>query len=215
MPDRRQGAYACEDDAREALAATARSLGAAPSAACVSLRWHRSGAAGFLVTMPSTAVEPATPDDVAWVSLEDGWPGNEAGADRPTQGRKHPEWRLHRDLYRQRSDLSAIIRSRPVFSTTLACIEAIQQNGVPAFHPDVALAGGDSIRCAARAPFGSSTLSERVAVALESRAACLLADWGLLAAGHSLPAAVALSAMVEALAQIYWQILKSGVSPVE
>jgi L-fuculose-phosphate aldolase len=194
--------YACEDDARDALAAAAAALDAVSPSAALSLRWRRSGAAGFLVTCPPGREAPAGQRTVVWTMLE------ERASDQPNPGTPAAEWRLHRDLYRQLHDVGAIVRSRPVFSTTLACTAAIRCQGIPAFHPDVALAGGDTIRCAAPAPFGSSDLSDHALAALEGRSACLLAACGLLVTGATLQGAAALSVQIEALAQIYCQILQ-------
>ena len=101
-----------------------------------------------------------------------------------------------------------IIRSRPVFCTALACMRAIQRAGIPAFHPDVALAGGDSIRCARRRPPDRPAAVERCLAALRiDRPACSPAG-GLLVTAPTLQAAAALSAEIEALAQIYCQVLQ-------
>lgn len=211
MPERRPWPYASEDDAREAMLAAAGAPGAAPGSVSLSLRWRRSGAAGFLLTARSalpfgkaqvtSSASTARLEGIRWLTLADS-PVDERRAD-PSM-----EWRLHRAVFRQRSDVFAIIRSRPVFSTALACDPSVQEAGIPAFHPDVLIAGGDSIRCAAHAPLGSPSLSGHVLAALQGRSACLLAARGLLAIGPSLQEAMDLSAEIEALAQIYCQVLQ-------
>lgn len=205
MPERSRSSQGCEDDAREALLAAARATPSGP--ASLSVRWRRSGADGFLLAPDPSQGRVAAPDDVAWMALDAGGPPqNEAGSARPD--RPPADWRLHRDLYRHRAEVGAVIRSRPVYCTTLACSARIQAQGIPAFHPDVALAGGDSIRCAA--PVDSFASFEHVAAALEGRAACLLAACGLLATGATLQAATVLAAEIETLARIYWQVLLMG-----
>ena len=44
---------------------------------------------------------------------------------------------------------------------------------IPAFHYIVGLAGGNNIRCAKYATFGSQELSDNAIVALKDRLACL------------------------------------------
>jgi L-fuculose-phosphate aldolase len=77
----------------------------------------------------------------------------------------------------------------------------------------VAAAGGDDIRCAEYATFGTRELAERVVVALEGRLACLLAHHGVLACGTSLARAAALAAEVEHLARTYLAARALGEPP--
>ena len=73
-----------------------------------------------------------------------------------------------------------------MFTTTLACL----RREIPRFHYMVAVAGGDSIRCAPYATFGTQALSDHALAALEGRSACLLANHGMIAIGAT-PAATA------------------------
>ena len=72
-----------------------------------------------------------------------------------------------------------MVHTHPSFATTLACLH----REVPAFHYMVAVAGGDNIRCAPYATFGTQALSDHALTALEGRKACLLANHGLIALG--------------------------------
>jgi len=98
------------------------------------------------------------------------------------------------------------VHTHAPFATTLACLS----RGIPAFHYMVAVAGGRDIRCAPYATFGTQELSDHALAALEGRRACLLAHHGMIAVGASLPAALALAAEVETLAEIYWRALQIG-----
>lgn len=221
MPERLPAFHACEDDARAALLATALALSGEHAQASgltgctrLSLRWGRSGAEGFLIVRATLASPGSTLDDIVWLALDD---CRQPAGTGPIQERETLEppaaWRLHQDIYRRRREVGAIIGSRPPFCTTLACLARVQRDGIPAFHPDVACVGGDSIRCAAHAPVDwpataqPQAFCEHVAAALKDRAACLLAGRGLLATGATLRAAAELSAEVERLARIYWQVL--------
>lgn len=208
MPERLPAAFRCEDDERGALMAAAQTPAGAgigmDKSASLSMRWRRSSADGLLITPGVSPGRAATPDQVAWVSMQAGGSPDNEGSRPP------PQWRVHRDIYRQRPGVGAIVQARAVFSTTLACTARIQQEGIPAFHPGIALAGGDSIRCAADADPESQALSDPIGAAMKDRAACLIAGHGLLATGATLQAAMDLCVEIETLARIYWQILQIG-----
>jgi len=72
----------------------------------------------------------------------------------------------------------------------------------------VAIAGGDSIRCAPYALFGTQELSDNALKALKDRKACLLANHGMIACESSLEKALALGVEVETLADTYWRCLQ-------
>ena len=74
----------------------------------------------------------------------------------------------------------------------------------------VARAGGDSIRCAKYATFGSEALSENAVQALEERRACLLANHGMIALGKDINSAYKLAEEVENIAKHYWICKQSG-----
>ena len=74
----------------------------------------------------------------------------------------------------------------------------------------VAIAGGDSIRCAPYAPFGTEELAHAAARALSGRRACLLANHGAVAAGATLQAALDLMTEIEELATQYCVALQIG-----
>ena len=91
---------------------------------------------------------------------------------------------------------------------------AIMGMEIPPVHYMVAVAGGDTIRCAPYATFGTQELSEHAVHALEGRLACLLAHHGMIAVGPSLPKAMWLSVEVETLARKYHGCLQIGTPPL-
>src|SRR6202011_2361320 len=123
-------------------------------------------------------------------------------------GRRRPtsEWRFHRDIFRSRKDVAAIVHTHSPKATSLACTG----RGIPSFHYMVAVAGGSDIRCAPYYTFGSQALSDAAVAALEGRKACLLANHGVIAVGSDLPAALALAGEVENLAAQYCAALALG-----
>ncbi len=121
------------------------------------------------------------------------------------KGRLAPssEWRFHRDIFKTRGDVNAIVHTHSTFATALSCL----RRDVPAFHYMVAKAGGGSIRCARYATFGTAALSRNALKALAGRRACLLANHGLIALGADLASARRLAEEVEALCEQYWAAL--------
>ena len=120
------------------------------------------------------------------------------------------EWKIHRDIYVKRKDIYAIIHTHPISSTAIACMNI----NIPAFHYMIAVAGGDNIRCAKYATFGTEQLSKNVLKALENRNTCLMANHGLIVIEKDLKIALKLTEEVENLSMQFLQILKSGKKPV-
>jgi L-fuculose-phosphate aldolase len=153
--------------------------------------------AGFLVTPTGMTVEEMTPRDMVWMSI-----------DGKVQGERQPssEWRFHRDILQARPEVGAVIHSHAMFATTLACLH----REIPPFHYMIAVAGGDTIRCAPYALFGSQALSDAALSALQDRKACLLANHGMIAVGHDLDQALSVAVEVETLCEQYWRALQAG-----
>ncbi len=150
---------------------------------------------GFLITPSGVAYEAMAPGDLVEVAMD----GTAAEGTRPSS-----EWRFHRDILARRPEVGGIVHAHAPYATTLACLG----RGIPAFHYMVAVAGGDSIRCARYATFGTQALSDHALAALDGRRACLLAHHGMIAVGRTVEAALDLAVEVEALARIYWQALQ-------
>jgi L-fuculose-phosphate aldolase len=155
----------------------------------------------FLITPSGVPYAAMTPALIPTMSLTGRW----YGARRPSS-----EWRFHRDILAARPDAGAVIHTHGPLATTLAVL----RRDIPAFHYMVAAAGGDSIRCAPYATFGSQALSDRALEALGDRRACLLANHGLIAIGASLEKALALAVEVEALSGMYLRALAIGEPPL-
>jgi L-fuculose-phosphate aldolase len=102
--------------------------------------------------------------------------------------------------------VGGIVHVHPRYATALAC----QRLEIPAFHYMVAIAGGDTIRCAPYATFGTEALSANALAALEGRKACLLANHGMIACGRDLDEALKIAVEVESLAAQYWHVLQLG-----
>lgn len=157
-------------------------------------------AEGLLVTPSGVPYEVLEPADIVAMDFDGAW-----HCAKPER-RPSSEWRFHLDILKGRPEFGAVLHSHALYATTLAC----HRREIPAFHYMVAVAGGDSIRCAPYATFGSAELSENALAALEGRRACLLANHGLIACGRDLAAALALAVEVETLAAQYCQALQIG-----
>jgi len=159
----------------------------------VSARWKN----GFLITPSGLPYEETRPADIVFIDMK----GKPTGKRLPSS-----EWRFHHDIYRTRREAQAVVHAHASFATTLACLGM----DVPAFHYMIAVAGGNSIRCAPYATFGSQELSDHALEDLSKRNACLLANHGMIATGDSLKRALALAVEVEALCEQYWRALQIG-----
>ena len=156
---------------------------------------------GFLITPSGMPIDSMTAGDMVHMHLN----GSVAEAD--SQKKPSSEWRFHRDILANRNDINAVIHTHSMFATTLACLH----QEVPPFHYMIAVAGGDTIRCAPYALFGSQQLSDDALMALSERKACLLANHGMIALGRDLNDALAVAVEVENLCEQYWRILQ--ISP--
>lgn len=152
---------------------------------------------GMLITPSGLAPDACTPDDMVFVDAE----GKPSGRLAPSS-----EWRLHRDLYAARPEAGAVVHAHPPFATAIAC----QRLEIPPFHYMIARFGGDSIRCAGYATFGTQTLSDHVSTAMRDRSACLLANHGMLVFGRNLSHALALAIELEVLCEQYWRTRQLG-----
>jgi L-fuculose-phosphate aldolase len=141
--------------------------------------------------------EALQPEDIPLMDLDGRW----FGRCRPSS-----EWRFHRDVFKSRDDVAAIVHTHSPQATALACTG----RGIPAFHYMVAVAGGTDIRCAPYHTFGTQELSDAVRIALTDRKACLLANHGVIATGADLTQALALAGEVENLAGQYCAALTLG-----
>lgn len=193
-------------DRRDDLIATARAMQPAGlnkgTSGNVSLR-HGDG---FYITPTGMPYDKLVADDIPLMALD----GSHVGARKPSS-----EWRFHRDLYAARPEVGAVLHAHSPFAVSLACL----RRDIPPFHYMIARFGGDTVRCADYALFGSQALSDAALLAMLDRKACLLANHGLLVAGRDLEQALALAGELEELCEQYWRTCQLGtpvlLSPAE
>jgi L-fuculose-phosphate aldolase len=152
---------------------------------------------GFLITPTGMDYAALQPEDIVFMDLD----GTPSGPRQPSS-----EWRFHRDLYLARPEASAVLHAHSPFATSIACL----RRDLPPFHYMIARFGGDTLRCAAYATFGSQALSDAALAAIAGRCACLLANHGMLVFGGDLDQALALGGELEALCEQYWRACAIG-----
>jgi L-fuculose-phosphate aldolase len=152
---------------------------------------------GFLITPTGLAYDGLVPDDIPRMALDGAWTGKR----KPSS-----EWRFHRDLYAARPEVGAVVHAHSPFAVSLACL----RRDIPPFHYMIARFGGDTVRCADYAIFGSQALSTAAVRAMDGRKGCLLANHGLLVAGGDLAEAFALAVELEELCEQYWRACQIG-----
>ena len=153
---------------------------------------------GFLITPTGVSYDALEPELL--VEL------NEAGEVVSGDLKPSSEWRFHRDIYLDRKEAGSIVHVHSPFATAIACT----RQSIPAFHYIIAIAGGDSIRCAEYATFGTEALSLHAVKALKNRKACLLANHGMIALDKDISSAFKMALEVEELAKQYFYSLQIG-----
>jgi L-fuculose-phosphate aldolase len=152
---------------------------------------------GFLVTPSGVPAEQLSEQSMVYMQ----WDGTPEAGKKPSS-----EWRMHLDVLQARPEVNAIVHCHSIFATTIACLG----KDVPPFHYMIAAVGGDNIRCAPYALFGTQALSDTAVAALQDRKGCLLAHHGMLALGKDLSQALAIAVEVENLCEQFWRLLQLG-----
>ncbi|MDR2187887.1 MAG: class II aldolase/adducin family protein [Azonexus sp.] len=192
-------------DPRETLIATARDMQAAGLNRGTAGNLSQREGDGFYITPTGMAYAGLTVDDIPWLAFDGALKGPSTSL---RTGRRQPssEWRFHRDLYLSRDDIGAVLHAHSPFAVSLACL----RRDIPPFHYMIARFGGDSIRCADYALFGTAELSAAALTAMRERKGCLLANHGLLVTGRDLAEALALAVELEELCEQYWRACQLG-----
>ena len=162
----------------------------------VSVRTER----GYMVSPSALAPRDVDAHSVVELDIE----GEPLSGGIPTT-----EWRIHRDLYAEIPTAQAIVHMHSTYATALASL----REDLPPFHYMIGKAGGDVIRCATYATYGSQELSDNVIEALGDRRACLMANHGMVAYADSMAKALTLAVEIESLCRQYL-IARAAGTPV-
>ena len=158
----------------------------------LSIRYKNS----FLITPSSISYNDMIPEDIVEMDWEGGFIGKQPSS----------EWRFHRDILKSRNDINVVLHCHSINATSLSC----HNRNIPAFHYIVGLAGGNNIRCAKYATFGTQELSDNALIAIKDRLACLLGHHGMICLGKTLKQALMLGCEVEAMSKMYIKALSIG-----
>ena len=160
----------------------------------ISVRFKK----GFFITPSGKKYSSLKNKDIVYVSLN--------GKFDKTLGIPSSEWKFHQDIYLKKEEANAIVHSHSTNATALS----VHKKSIPAFHYMVALAGGNDIKCANYATYGTRKLSVNILKALKNRKACLIANHGQIAYDNNLSKAFELAEEVENLSLQYITALKIG-----
>ena len=169
----------------------------------VSVRVNNNGVEGFLLTPSGKRYESLIPEDIVFLALKEKYDNLKLFN---TGLNPSSEWRFHQDIYLKKIEAKAIVHAHSPHATAVSA----HGNSIPAFHYMVALAGGDDIKCAEYATFGTDDLSTNILKALEKRKACLMSNHGQVAFGTNLKQAFELAEEVENICHQYIIALKIG-----
>ncbi|WP_024519175.1 class II aldolase/adducin family protein [Bradyrhizobium sp. Tv2a-2] len=189
-----------EQQLREAIIAKCRWMNASGlnqgTSGNISVRYEDR----MLITPSATPYEAMKPEMIASMPLE----GEYGSWDGPLP--PSTEWRFHLDIVRGRPDVGSVVHTHSTYATVLA----IARKPIPACHYMMAAFGGNDVRCAGYALYGTAELSELALAALEGRNGCLLANHGMIAVGANLDKAMWLAVELETIARQYYLSLALG-----
>tara|TARA_Y100001970_G_C14066174_1_gene766802 strand:+ start:60 stop:719 length:660 start_codon:yes stop_codon:yes gene_type:complete len=169
----------------------------------VSLRAINDDVEGFLLTPSGKRYETLVPEDIVFLALKEKYDNLKLfnSSLNPSS-----EWRFHQDIYLNKPKAKAIVHAHSPHATAVST----HGKSIPAFHYMIALAGGDDIKCAEYATFGTTELSKNIIKALDKRKACLMSNHGQITFGDNLKQAFELAEEVENICHQYIIALKIG-----
>ena len=145
---------------------------------------------GMLITPSGIEPQAMRPDMMARMLFADeSWEG---------PAKPSSEWRLHRDILRERDDIGAVVHTHSLFATVLSTLH----RSIPALHYMIAGFNGPEIRCTPYAPFGTQALSDLIIEHLGDRHGVLLGNHGMVATGTTLRQALWRAGELETLAKM-------------
>ena len=155
---------------------------------------------GFLITPTGVDSSKLTTDMMVRMNLS----GNLSQPESKYQ--PSSEWQFHQAILEKYPEINAVVHTHSVFASSLSVLG----QEIPAFHYMIAVAGGNSVRCAPYAMFGTKELSDNILEAIKDRKACLLSNHGLVAIGKDLNEAFNIAEEVEHLCRLFIEAKKIG-----
>ena len=169
----------------------------------ISIRAEQYEKEGFLITPSGIKYDQLKEENIVFLELDES-----LNNDKISKNDLNPssEWRFHQDIYIKKKDALAIVHAHSPHATAVSA----HGKNIPAFHYMIALAGGNDIKCAEYATFGTKELSQNILTALEMRKACLMSNHGQVAFGKNLEEAFELAQEVENICHQYINTIKLG-----
>ena len=169
----------------------------------VSVRTDLSGKEGFFITPSGVKYNDLQEDKIVFLEMDE-----KKNEQKIVDHGLNPssEWKFHQDIYINKPDAIAIVHAHSPYATAVSA----HGKNIPAFHYMVALAGGDDIKCADYATFGTKQLSKNIIQALNERKGCLMSNHGQVAFGKNLDQAFELAEEIENICHQYINTIKLG-----
>lgn len=148
----------------------------------------------MIITPSGVPYEKLAPGDLCSMSLNNDryeW----EGPLKPSS-----EWHFHRSILQSNDKYGAVIHTHSTYSTVLS----MARTTIPACHYMIAAFGGNTIRCADYATFGTDQLTTNILAAMDGRSACLMANHGMVTAGTDLDNAMWAAVELETLSKQYY-----------
>ena len=173
----------------------------------VSVRTDFSGKEGFLITPSGIKYDDLHEDKIVFLEMDE-----KKNEKKILDHGLNPssEWKFHQDIYINKPDAIAIVHAHSPYATAVSA----HGKNIPAFHYMVALAGGNDIKCADYATFGTKQLSKNIIQALNDRKGCLMSNHGQVAFGKNLDQAFELAEEIENICHQYINTIKLGVPKI-
>lgn len=152
----------------------------------------------FAVSPSAVPYDEMTPEDVPVLDM----------SGKVVEGTRKPstESDMHRLIYADRDDISAIMHTHSMFATAMSCTG----HPVPPIHCAAAIAGPD-VRCIPYFPFGTRELALAARDGIRGRFAVLLGNHGLVAAGADLGFAMTVAEEIEFVCELWCRTRAMGV----
>ena len=169
----------------------------------VSVRTDLSGKEGFFITPSGIKYDDLQEDKIVFLEMDE-----KKNEQKIIDLELNPssEWKFHQDIYINKPDAIAIVHAHSPYATAVSA----HGKNIPAFHYMVALAGGNDIKCADYATFGTKQLSKNIIQALNERKGCLMSNHGQVAFGKNLDQAFELAEEIENICHQYINTIKLG-----
>ena len=147
----------------------------------------------FAITPSSENYARMTPDRIVIMTLD----GEILSG--PEDAKPSSEWKMHAALYKNKSNVNAIVHTHSPYATAFA----VNRETIPMILIEMKPWLGGDIPLAEYAPTGSAELGVNVARDIGSRSGCLLANHGVVAIASNLDLAYVRASYVEDAAKIY------------